>query len=167
VSASAEWPYVQSRGLTGLDGLLAYWRAHGALCDAIVSTLAMDTLRVDVTVSDWPERRARVCAFLCVPADEPPSADARDLQPLAGHNRAGDREASITLEDGRLVLRGVLWPVNALLPVTADVFDVEAWPFRMSFERSADGAGRAFRWSGPRLWWGGPEGTYRRSGTDT
>jgi hypothetical protein len=65
-----------------------------------------------------------------------------------GAYRDGEREVTISLEGGRLVLRGVLWASNALLPVARDVFDVEAWPFRVRFEDDV------LRWDRPRLWWG-------------
>jgi hypothetical protein len=58
---------------------------------------------------------------------------------------------TIELDGGRLVLRGVLWASNALLPVTSGVFDVEAWPFQLHF----DDAGLS--WHGPRLWWAAPQ----------
>ena len=35
--------------------------------------------------------------------------------------------------EGRLVLRGILWASNALLPVAPNVFDIESWPLRLSF----------------------------------
>lgn len=50
----------------------------------------------------------------------------------------------------------LLWASNPLLPLSPNMFDVEAWPFRVSFEPD----GSALRWHGPRLWWGGPEGVY-------
>ena len=164
VNRSEEWPFRQSRGLAGLDGVLAYWRAHAALCDGIVSELPMETLIVDVTARGYSERRAQICKFLGVPADEPPASDPRALARFTGRYRGGDREATISVEDDRLALRGVLWPSNPLLPVAGNVFDVEAWPFQVIFEDAADGTVRALRWQGPRLWWGGPEGVYARMG---
>jgi thymidylate kinase len=162
VERSAEWPFIQSRGLAGLDGVLAYWRAHAALCDAMVSWLPMETFVVDVTAGGWSERREQLCKLLGIPADEPPPPDPASLAPLAGRYRSGDQEITIDLEEGRLVLRGVLWPSNALLPVTPTVFDVEAWPLRVSFDEARDGGPRALRWHGSRMWWGGPTGVYAR-----
>jgi hypothetical protein len=162
VRRSAEWAFLSARGLSGLPGVLAYWQAHGALCDEVVSRLPMETLTVDTSEGSWPERRARICAFLDVGADEPAAPDPHVLERLTGRYRDGERAVTVSLDDGRLILRGALWPSNALLPVTRDVFDVEAWPFQIRFEE--DGAGRvhALRWHGPRLWWGGPEGAYHR-----
>jgi hypothetical protein len=156
VSRSADWPYLRARGVAGLDGVFAYWRAHGALCDGIVSRLPMETIVVNVTTGNWAERRQHLCKVLGIPADTPPRAHPAELATLTGRYRDGEHEVSISFEDGRLVLRGVLWPSNALLPVARNVFDVEAWPLRVSVDD--DG----LRWHGPRLWWGGPTGAYAR-----
>jgi hypothetical protein len=72
ISRSREWDFTRSRGLTGLDGVLAYWRTHGALCDRLVSLLAMDTLVVDVSTGSWPERRHQLCTWLGIPPLAPP-----------------------------------------------------------------------------------------------
>ena len=159
IARSAEWPFLSSRGLTGLDGVLAYWRAHGRLCDAIVSRLAMETLVLDVSVGGWEDRRERLCAFFGIGAASPPGPDPTELAAVIGRYRDAEREVSVELEGDQLVLRGVLWPSNPLLPVAANVFDVEAWPFRVTFD---DGG---LSWSGPRLWWGGPGGRYQRVAT--
>jgi hypothetical protein len=156
LARSADWAFLQSRGLSGLDGVLAYWRAHGALCDAIAAQLRMETITLDVSTSDWPARRRQLCASFGVTAAEPPSPTPAELAALSGRYADGQREITIELDGGRLVLRGVLWASNALLPVTSRVFDVEAWPFRLHF----DDAGLS--WRGPRLWWGGPSGVYKR-----
>lgn len=156
VSRSETWPFTQSRGLTGLDGLLAYWRAHATLSDAIVSRLPMQRHVVDVTTGGWPERRQHLCTLLGIPAAEPAAPDPVALVPFIGQYRDGEREITVSFEDGRLVLRGVLWASNALLPVARNIFEVEAWPLRVSFEDEA------LHWHGPRLWWGGPAGVYVR-----
>src|ERR1051326_683124 len=156
VRRAEEYEYLQTRGLSGLDGLLAYWQAHGALCDAIASWLPMETMVV-VARGDWAEHRARICKFLVVPNDEAPMPDVQALARFAGRYRQGEREITVALDDRRLVLNGALWPSNTLLPAGDDVFEVEAWPFRIHFH---DGA---LEWRGPRLWWGEPvDGVYRR-----
>lgn len=162
VRRSEEWPFTQSRGLAGLDGVIAYWRAHAALCESIVSWLPMKTHVIDVASGTWPERRERICALLGIPSREPPAPGPDALSPLTGRYRNGEREITVAFEDGGLVLRGVLWPSNAMLAVAPRLFDVEAWPLRVWFEGDVDGAPRAMRWEGARLWWGGPEGVYER-----
>jgi KaiC/GvpD/RAD55 family RecA-like ATPase len=164
VRHSEDWPYMQSRGLVSLDGLLAYWRAHAALCDSIVSWLPMTTHVVDAASGTWAERRRHVGGLLGVPAEEPPAPDARELLSLVGRYHDGERAITIALEGDDLVLRGVLWASNRLLPLAPRAFDVEAWPLRVRFEPAADGPPRELHWEGPRLWWGGPLGVYTRTG---
>ena len=162
VKRSETWPFTQSRGLAGLDGVLTYWRAHAELCDRAATWLPMTTLRLDVSDGAWPAYRERICASLGIPSEPPPTEAPRDLERAVGTYRRGERWLTVSLEDDRLVLRGALWASNALLPCTHDVFDVEAWPFQVRFEDGADGAVHALHWQGPRLWWGGPEGVYYR-----
>jgi len=156
VRRSRECAFLHARGLSGLAGVLAYWQAHGALCDRIVSWLPMETLSVDVSAGTWLEHRTRICAFLDLGADAPPAPDRAMLAKVTGRYRDGARELIVRLDGEGLVLQGVLWPSNALLPITEAVFDVEAWPFQVRFEQNA------LHWQGPRLRWGGPAGTYRR-----
>jgi hypothetical protein len=159
LARAAEWPFLQSRRLSGLDGVRAYWRAHGALCDAIVARLSMETLVVEVSTGEWPARRAQLCAFIGVAAAEPPRPSVTDLGRFTGRYTDGQREVVVDLDAGRLSLSGVLWPTNALLPIADGLFDLEAWPFQITFDD------RGLSWSGPRLWWGGPAGRYERVAT--
>jgi len=100
------YAFTQARGLSGLEGLLAYWRAHAELCGAIVERLDVPKLAVEVGPDGWSECRRRICDFVEVPFE---------------------------MVEGRLVLRGILWASNALLPVAPNVFDIESWPLRLSF----------------------------------
>jgi hypothetical protein len=52
--------------------------------------------------------------------DDPPVEPA-DIARLTGRYADGKRQATVEVVDGRLVLRGVLWFTNALLPVTGTV----------------------------------------------
>jgi hypothetical protein len=162
VQASAGFAFTQARGLSGLDGLLAYWRAHAEVCGAIVATLALPALVLDVDDDGWPARRRRICEFLDVPCEDDPPPSATDVARVSGRYGNGTREITIGAVDGRLVLRGVLWAANALLPVRRNVFDVESWPLRVVFEEDAAGTVRALRWTGTRLSRGGPSGVFTR-----
>jgi hypothetical protein len=159
IARAADWPFLQARGLSGLDGVLAYWRAHGALCDAIAARMPMEMLAVDVSTGEWSARRAQLCAFVGVPLSEPPRPGVADLARFTGRYTDGQREIVVGLDDGQLSLSGVLWATNPLLPVANGLFDVEAWPFQVSFD------GDGLTWQGPRLWWGGPAGRFQRIAT--
>jgi hypothetical protein len=133
-------PFAERTGLTGLDLLLAYWRAHHALLERAVPVLGLPTLVVDEGRGDWTVWRREIAAFLDlapVPDPEPP---ATDLERRIGRYRVrvqwnGDvRECSVALVGGRLVLDGLLWPDNPLLWKAGDVFDAESWPYEVVFE---------------------------------
>jgi hypothetical protein len=52
------------------------------------------------------------------------------------------KEFTLAVEQGELVLRDYpwLWPVNRLIPLGKDRFDIRSWPFQMRFERGRGGA---------------------------
>jgi len=162
VANSAGYAFVQARGLFGLDGLLAYWRAHADLCGAIVDRLDMPKLVLDVDADDWPERRRRICDFVDAPFEEETFPETAELARMAGRYRKGTHEVTIEMVDGRLRVRLGLWRTNELLPVRRNVFDVESWPMRMSFDDDATGHVRAVSCSGPPLAWSRPSGVFER-----
>ena len=162
VQANAGFAFTRARRLTGLNGLLAYWRAHAELCEAIVDRLDLSKLVIESGPDGWKDRRQRICDFVGVPFEDDPATDAASIARVTGRYGDGKREATIDLLDGRLVLRGVVWFTSALLPVRRNVFDVESWPLRVTFEQDAAGRACAFRCSGPRFSGGGPSGVFTR-----
>jgi hypothetical protein len=159
---SPGYTFVQARGLSGLEGLLAYWRAHADLCGAIVDRLDVPKLVLDVDTDDWPGRRRRICDFVGVPFEDETFPETAELARMAGRYRDGASEVTIEMVDGRLVVRAGLWLTKPLLPVRRNVFDLESWPVRVSFDGDATGHICAFHYSGPRLAWGGPSGVFKR-----
>jgi hypothetical protein len=159
---SPGYTFVQTRGLFGLEGLLAYWRAHADLCGAIVDRLDMPKLVLDVDTDDWPERRRRICDFAGVPFEDETFPETAELARIAGRYRKGTHEVTIEMVDGRLLVRAGLWLTKPLLPVRRNVFDLESSPVRVSFDEDATGHVFAFHYSGPRLAWGGPSGAFER-----
>ena len=160
--SSEGFQFAQARGLAGFEGLFAYWRAHAELCDTIVEALDVPTLVLDVDSGDWTARRRRICDFVDVPFEEEPAPDAAELERIGGRYRDSRREVTVEMGDGRLVMRWLFWLANTLLPVRRDVFDLESWPVRVSFETDATGRAHAFRCAGPRLAWGAPPGVFER-----
>ena len=159
---SEGFTFNQARGLAGFDGLFAYWRAHAELCDAIVETLDVPKLVLDIDSGDWPARRRRICDFLEVAFEDEPAPDAAELERVGGRYRDGRREVAVEMDGGRLVMRWIFWLANALLPVRRGVFDLESWPVRVSFDTDATGRVHAFHCTGPRLAWGAPPGVFER-----
>jgi hypothetical protein len=162
VANSAGYTFIQERGLSGLDGLLAYWRAHADLCGAIIDRLDVPKLVLDVDTDDWPERRRRICDFVDVPFEGETFPETAELVRMVGRYRNGTREVTIEMADGRLLVLGGPWLTSALLPVRRNVFDLESWPVRLSFDDDATGHVHAFHCSGPPLAWIGPSGVFER-----
>jgi hypothetical protein len=46
-------PWARTRGASGMDGALAYWREHAALCDAAAADAGLRTVTVGPEVGDW------------------------------------------------------------------------------------------------------------------
>jgi hypothetical protein len=162
IAHSSGYEFLQARGLYGLEGLLAYWRAHADLCSAIVEGLVVPKLVLDVDTGDWAERRRRICDFVGVPYQKEPVADATTIVRMAGRYTDGRREVTVEMVDDRLTARGIVWRSNTLLPVAPDVFDVEAWPLRLKFTRDEAQRVDGFGCSGPGTVWGGFPGRFER-----
>ena len=162
MAESGGYQFLQTRGLSGLGGLLAYWRAHADLCGAIVERLDLPKLVLEVGANDWVERRRQICDFVETPYQEDSVADAPTIARVTGRFSDGKREATVEMVDGRLAVRGLLWRSNPLLPVAPDVFDVEALPLRLSFVGDTAERIDTFHCSGPRIWWAAPAGVFRR-----
>jgi hypothetical protein len=162
MAESGGYQFIQTRGLSGLDGLLAYWRAHADLCGAIVERVDLPKLVLEVGANGWVERRRQICDFIGVPYREDPIADAPTIAKVTGRFSDGKREVTIEMVEGRLAMRGTLWRSNALLPVALDVFDVESLPLRLNFVGDTAERIDAFHCSGPRIWWPAPAGVFRR-----
>jgi hypothetical protein len=160
--SSDGYAFTQARGLSGFDGLFSYWRAHAALCDRIVEAIDVPKLVLDVTPDGWAERRRQICDFVDVPFADEPAPDAAELERIAGRYRDGRREVTVEVVGGRAVMRTVFWAASALLPVRRDIFDIESWPVRASFETDSTGRVHGFHCAGPRLAWGAPPGVFER-----
>jgi hypothetical protein len=152
IAACDASPWARSRGVSGMNGLLAYWREHAAICNAVVERSAFRTLTMEPTTDDWLARRARVRTFLQLPDSLGTATIETDLARYAGrYQREGGRQARLTVDGGSLVIDGLLWLRNRLLPRAPSTFDAESWPFRLTFEDDARGAVTRFRLDGPDL----------------
>ena len=124
----------RSRRISGIDGLLHYWREHSAVSEEIVRNSGMPTLILDPRDGDWHDRRAAIAHFLGVSAHvEEPSLSEADLCRLVGKYREGSTAFTINLRGNALVLDGLLWPSNRLLPVAPTIFEAESWPLVLRF----------------------------------
>jgi hypothetical protein len=146
--------FFRARGLHGFDGLVDYWREHDAVCERAVEALDLATLVVDPRDGDWDWRRTAIARFLALAPTAEPMPSGAALRRWVGRYRvvwnSEVRECTVGLQDGHLVLNGLLWPDNRLLWKGDNVFDAESWPFEVVFESAADGAVGRLSVRGPR-----------------
>ena len=144
--------WARTHGASGMDGVLAYWREHAAVCDAVVAGAGLQTVTVGPEVGDWPSRRRHIAAFLGL--TDPPSAggDVPDLARYVGsyRNERG-RQARLSIHDGGLAIDGLFWHRNRLVPRAPGIFEAESWPFRLTFEADPSGRMARFHLEGPDL----------------
>jgi hypothetical protein len=119
-------------------------------------------LVLDGTPDGWAERRRRICDFVDVPFEDEPAPGVAELERIPGRYSDGRREVAVEIVGGRIVMRWVFWLSNALLPVRRNVFDIESWPVRVSFDTDVAGQVHAFHCSGPRLAWAATPGVFTR-----
>jgi hypothetical protein len=151
-------PFARARRLSGFDGLLRYWREHSDLCDDIVPGAGLPTLALDPRAGSWEERRREIAAFLGItPVADAPWTEAQ-LERFPGEYREASRRFVVRREGGGLVLDGLLWPGNRLLPVGPDVVEAESWPFLLTFLESG-----GLRIDGPMVGQRRVAGTYERA----
>jgi hypothetical protein len=143
--------FARNRGVSGIDGLLEYWREHNAVCEAIVRESGMPTLTVDPREGGWRERRGAIARFVDLAAStEEPTLDKRELDRIVGRYRQGERTLTVSVRDGGLVLDGLLWPRNRLVSIAPSVFEAESWPLVLTFQ-DGDTETRAVRIEGPQV----------------
>jgi thymidylate kinase len=165
ISASDGMAWTRARGLSGFDGLLAYWREHARVCDAAVSRSRLRALTVESGIGDWSARRHLIAEFLGLPWPPSVAPSEIDLTRFVGVYRgASGRRARLSVRADTLILEGLLWWGDRLLPRAADVFDAESWPFRLTFETDATGVVSRFRMDGPDLAWRRLSGVYEKQG---
>jgi hypothetical protein len=165
VRALATSRYAAARGVSGVSGLLVYWREHAELLDRALAQSPLSRLVVDVAQGDWDQRRRTLLDRLVVPFTADAIVPDESLRRFAGRYRGGaatTRECAIALRDGRLLLDGFLWPANPLLPTGPSTFEAESWPFELRFESDDREAVTRMRLSGPPLGWGRVDGVYQR-----
>ena len=71
-------------------------------------------------------------------------------------------QGRLSVRDDALVIEGLVWWRSRLLPRAHGVFDVECWPFRLTFEADTTGMMSRFRLDGPDLAGSRLSGAYDR-----
>jgi hypothetical protein len=136
---AVESPFGKRRGLSGFDGLVAYWQAWRDLADAAFERLPLAKLAVDTTDGDWPAYDRAIGAFLGLPALAPtPRLPAAELEALAGTyvDPTDGHAVRIAVENDTLVAHDLpgAFPRNPLIPSEDGRFDAEAWAFGVTFD---------------------------------
>jgi hypothetical protein len=159
-------PFAAARDKIGVALKLTYWREHGDLVERTVAASPLRTTVLDVTDGDWTWRERALLGHLGLdPADAGGPGSAGELRRYEGRYRGGPtgaKEFAVVLREDWLVLEGLLWPRNPLLPAGAGVFDARSWPFEFRFEDDGDGVVRGLHVAGPALGWGRVDGFYAR-----
>jgi len=144
--------WARMRGESGMDGVLAYWREHAALCDAVAASAGFRTLVVGPEVGDWPSRRRHIAAFLGLTAPASPAVVVPDLARFVGTYRdARGRQACLSIHDSALSVEGLFWHRTPLVPRAPSIFETESLPFRLTFEDDPSGGVARLRLEGPGL----------------
>lgn len=164
INANDGTAWARGRNVSGFDGLVAYWREHSAICDAAVGRSRLRTITVDSLSGDWPAHRRAIAEFLGLNESSGAPVPDADLQRYVGrYRRQTGPEVHVTLGRGGLVMNGLLWRGNRLLPRAPHTFVAEAWPFTLTFDVDARGAAARFRVDGPALPWANrPAGIYEK-----
>jgi hypothetical protein len=144
--------WARMRGERGMGGVLAYWREHAAICDAVAAGAGLRTLVVGPEVSDWPSRRRHIAAFLGLMAEASPAVVVPDPPRFVGTYRdARGRQACLSIHDSALSVEGLLWHRTRLVPRAPSIFEAESLPFRLTFEDDPSGSVARFHLEGPDL----------------
>ena len=144
--------WARTRGENGMGGVLAYWREHAAICDAVAAGARLRTLIVGPEVGDWPSRRRHIAAFLGLTAPASAAVVVPDLARFVGTYRDGrGRKALLSIHDGDLAVEGLLWQRTRLVPCAPSTFEAESLPFRLTFEDDPTGGVARFHLEGPDL----------------
>jgi hypothetical protein len=134
VGRSDESPFCRNRGLSGIDGLLQYWREHNARAEAMARESGLPTLMLDPREGDWHSRRSAISQFLNLRGNpQMPPLNEANLAHLVGSYRRDTTTFVISLRGDELVLDGMLWPRNPLVPISINVLEAESWPLLLTF----------------------------------
>lgn len=150
-------PYGIRLGLTGFDGLVAYWQAYRHVSDRLVRDTSIPTLVVDTSDGDWTHHYDEIAHFLDLTAASPRSIRNDDLAAFVGSYTYLDKDVektcTISLENDELIAHDVprLWPWNRLIRTSPDTFVAASFPIEIAFEQDGEGQITSARVRGPDM----------------
>ncbi|WP_164545499.1 AAA family ATPase [Paenibacillus albus] len=139
IRAAAESPYGKSRGLSGFEGLVAYWKGYREITDRAYQRLACTKISIDNTEGNWPQYARLISDFLGFDhSDQAPLGEQDDVKHFVGTYQSkteGIPDCSIRIESGQLIADGLpqVWKKSTLIPNSSGVYDVQSLPFQVSF----------------------------------
>jgi hypothetical protein len=145
--------WARTRGESGMGGVLAYWREHAAICDAVAAGRR----------APHADRgtRGRRLAVAPAPHRGVPRADgsvgrgrdrARTSRDSSGPTgtRGGGRH-SYRFTRASSPSKACSGTATGSCPRAPSLFEAEAWPFRLTFEANPSGGVARFHLEGPDL----------------
>jgi thymidylate kinase len=168
IERAAGSPYGERRGLSGFDGLVAFWEAYRQIADAVLARLDLAKRVIEEADGDWPARQRAILAFLGLPpaAEEPiaPADLARCVGDYIAVEPADGRACRVWLAGDALLIDGLpeVWPATPLLPRSPGRFAVESLPFEVEFDGDAAGVVTRLTARGPDLLGGAVGGVYAK-----
>lgn len=159
IHAAADSPYGKARGLSGFDGLAAYWRDYRALTDSLFEHISFPKISIDNSTEQWPLYYRQMLDFLNIDGaldTEDLALPDESLQLYAGTYYAGIENmplCTISVEKGALIADGLpqVWRKSQLIPVSRHEFEVSSLPFRVAFLANAVGEIEVMHLTGPAL----------------
>jgi thymidylate kinase len=138
INAAASCPYGKSQGLTGFDGMVAYWESYRRITDEAFQELDVSKIAIDNTEANWRQYRSQIANFLGMEDAEDGFQVQHMLERLTGTykpEKDGIPACMIRLEAGMLVADGLpqVWARSPLLPWSSHVFHVQSLPFQVKF----------------------------------
>ncbi|QGQ96486.1 hypothetical protein EHS13_17140 [Paenibacillus psychroresistens] len=131
--------YGLSRGLSGFDGLTAYWQDYRVLTDDLFKELSMSRISINNSDGNWPLYNSEILKFLYINLDKFERFGNYDAQRFVGTYQSKDMDQHVSLivnKEGKLVADGLphVWTKTILIPRSSNIFDVQSLPFQVAFE---------------------------------
>ena len=154
IQAHDGYPYTRNLGLDGHKALLAFWEEFDAIADQIFDRISLSKIRIEVTSERRQLATEQIREFVGI-SEANVVSPAEQLEEFAGvyvrDQEPANSMIEIVPEDGCLVARSDSPTIDVndgplgcfqrvrLVPETTNEFFVEAWPYRVRFEKTSDG----------------------------
>jgi thymidylate kinase len=164
---ATQYPYGLRMGLSGFEGMVAFWTDYRRLADEATQATGFATLAIETGAGDWPTYQQQALDFLEVPPTGGVVVPSTELQRFVGTYvpldaaDVGQGNATVRLENDYLVVDGLpqVWPHTRLTATSAHTFDIDSLPFAITFATDSAGVVDRMIVTGPELLSGTVAGT--------